>query len=238
MKTPTFHRLLALLGYVSCLAATPAFAQMGPIQPVLVTGGKVEYPHSRPDLDNDYSVPVEVHVDTNGGIVNVLVSETSGNVQADSLAVDFMRGMKFLPGLDAKGEATKSTVRATVNMYKRGSRKVVRVTVKPPPMAQENLRVETLMCADFLWEVDRMRQEAGIRDASLEVMPYTSARLYMQKKNVPDAQEEKFWDEWPGALRKAVDRCEKDQTRLFFSEVLVPTLDGVMPADTATANAR
>jgi len=38
-------------------------------------------------------------------------------------------------------------------------------------------------------------------------------------------------------LRKVVDRCEKDQTRLFFSEVLVPTLDGLMPADTATAKA-
>lgn len=238
MKTPTFHRLPALLGYVLCLAATPAFAQMGPIQPVLVTDGKVEYPHSRPDLDNDYSVPVEVHVDANGAIANVLVSETSGNVQADALAVDFMRGMKFLPGLDAKGQATKATVKVTVNMYKRGSKKVVRVTVKPPPIQQETLRVETLMCADFLWEVDRMRQEAGIRDASLEVMPYTSARLYMQKKHVPDSLEEKFWDEWPGALRKAVDRCEKDQTRLFFSEVLVPTLDGVMPAETATASAR
>ncbi|HEX6396107.1 MAG TPA: energy transducer TonB [Steroidobacteraceae bacterium] len=211
---------------------------MGPIQPVLVTEGKVEYSHNRPELDNDYSVPVEVHVDASGAIANVLVSETSGNVQADGLAVDFMRGMKFLPGLDAKGEATKSTVKVTVNMYKRGSKKVVRVTVKPPPIQQETLRVETLMCADFLWEVDRMRQEAGIRDASLEVMPYTSARLYMQKKHVPDSLEEKFWDEWPGALRKAVDRCEKDQTRLFFSEVLVPTLDGVMPPDTATASAR
>ncbi|HKU91604.1 MAG TPA: energy transducer TonB [Steroidobacteraceae bacterium] len=211
---------------------------MGPIQPVLVTDGKVEYSHNRPELDSDYSVPVEVHVDATGAIANVLVSETSGNVQADGLAVDFMRGMKFLPGLNSKGEATKATVKVTVNMYKRGSKKVVRVTVKPPPIQQETLRVETLMCADFLWEVDRMRQEAGIRDASLEVMPYTSARLYMQKKHVPDSLEEKFWDEWPGALRKAVDRCEKDQTRLFFSEVLVPTLDGVMPADTATASAR
>jgi hypothetical protein len=47
-----------------------------------------------------------------------------------------------------------------------------------------------------------------------------------------------FWDEWPSALKKVVDRCEKDQTRLFFSEVLIPTLDGVMPSDTATASAR
>ncbi|HET9865211.1 MAG TPA: energy transducer TonB [Steroidobacteraceae bacterium] len=238
MKTPTFHRFVALLGYVSCLAAAPALAQIGPIQPVLVTNGKVEYPHNRPALDDDYSVPVEVQVDAAGKITNVLVSETSGSVEADALAVDFMRGMRFLPGLDERSQPVASSLKVTVNMYKRGGRKVVRVTVKPPPIQQETLRVQTMMCADFLWEIDRMREEAGIRDASLEVMPYTSARLYMQKKHVPDAQEEKFWDEWPAALRKIADRCEKNQTRPFFTDILVPTLDGVMPPETATASAR
>ena len=182
-------------------------------------------------------VPVEVHVAADGTISNVVVSETSGNLDADALAVAFMRDRKFLPGLNAKGEPVASVVKVTVNMYKRGSRKVARVTVKPPPMAQEKLRLKTLMCADFIWEIERMDKEAGINDLSLEVMPYTSARMYMEQKHVPDQLETKFWDEWPKALRKVVDRCEKDQTRLFFSEVLVPTLDGLMPPDTATASA-
>jgi TonB family protein len=237
MSTPTFHRLLALLGYVSCLAAAPALAQMGPIQPVLITDGKIEYPHDRPDI-GDASVPVEVHVAADGSITNVVVSETSGNLPADAVAVAFMRDRKFLPGLDAKGQPVASVVKVIVNMYKRGSRKVARIVIKPPPLAQEKLRVQTLMCADFIWEVDRMDKDAGIRDMSLENMPYTSARMYMEQRKVPDKQEEKFWDEWPGALRKIVDRCEKDQTRMFFSEVLVPTLDGVMPPQTATASAR
>jgi len=237
MSTVTFHRFMALLGYVSCLAAAPAMAQMGPIQPVMVTDGKVEYSHDRPDI-GDFTVPVEVHVDASGAIHRVVVSESTGNALADELAVTFMKQRKFLPGLDDRGVAVDSVVRVTVNMYKRGSRKVARVTVKPPPMAQETLRVQTLMCADFLWEIERMDKEAGIDDLSLEVMPYTSARMYMQQKHVPDSLEEKFWDEWPSALRKVVDRCEHDQTRMFFSEVLVPTLDGVMPGQTATASAR
>jgi len=212
-------------------------AQMGPIQPVMVTDGKVEYSHDRPDI-GDFTVPVEVHVDASGAIHRVVVSESTGNALADELAVTFMKQRKFLPGLDDRGVAVDSVVRVTVNMYKRGSRKVARVTVKPPPMAQETLRVQTLMCADFLWEIERMDKEAGIDDLSLEVMPYTSARMYMQQKRVPDSLEEKFWDEWPSALRKVVDRCERDQTRMFFSEVLVPTLDGVMPGQTATASAR
>jgi len=210
---------------------------MGPIQPLLVTDGKIEHPHDRPDI-GDFTVPVEVHVAADGSLANVVVSETSGNLQADALAVDFMRERRFLPGLDAGGKTVAGVVRVTVNMYKRGNRKVARITVKPPPLAQETLRLQTLMCADFLWEVERMRKDAGIRDLDLEVMPYTSARMYMELRRVPDQLEEKFWDEWPGALRKAVDRCEKDQTRLFFSEVLTPTLDGVMPRDTATASAR
>ena len=209
---------------------------MGPIQPVLVTEGKVEYSHSRPDLDNDYSVPVEVHVDANGAIANVLVSETSGNVQADALAVDFMRGMKFLPGLDAKGEATKSTVKVTVNMYKRGGKKVVRVTLKPPPMANESARVKKLMCADFVFEMNRLSEEANIHDTSLEVLPYMSAHMYMTQKNVPSEVQEKFWDRWPRMLDKIVDRCEKNQLQMFYAEVLVPALDGAMPTnETVTA---
>jgi hypothetical protein len=235
MSTATFHRLLALLGYVSCLAATPALAQMGPIQPVLVTDGKIEHSHKRPDIE-DASVPVEVHVAKDGSISNVVVSETSGNLEADAIAVGFMRDRRFMPGLNAKGEPAASVVKVIVNLYKREGRKVARVVVKPPPMAQEKLRLQTLMCADFMWEIDRM-DEAGVRDMSLEVMPYTSARMYMEQKRVPDQFETKFWDEWPGALRKVVDRCEKDQTRLFFSEVLVPTLDGLMPTERATASA-
>jgi TonB family protein len=202
---------------------------------VLITDGKVEYSQSRPDID-DASVPVEVQVAADGKVTNAVVSETSGNLEADALAVAFMRDRKFLPGLNAKGETSPSVVKVIVNMYKRGNRKVARVVVKPPPVAQEKLRLKTLMCADFIWEIDRMDKEAGMHDLSLEVMPYTSARMYMEQKHVPDKLETKFWDEWPDALRKVVDRCEKDQTRLFYSEVLVPTLDGIMPPDTATAS--
>jgi len=208
---------------------------MGPVQPVMITDGKVEYSHNRPDIE-DASVPIEVHVTRDGAVSNVVVSEPSGNPQADTIAVAFMRDRKFMPGINARGEPTASVVKVIVNLYKRNGRKVARVVIKPPPMAQEKLRLQTLMCADFMWEIDRM-DEAGVRDMSLEVMPYTSARMYMEQKHVPDQFETKFWDEWPGALRKIVDRCEKDQTRLFFSEVLVPTLDGIVPPEAATASA-
>jgi hypothetical protein len=210
---------------------------MGPIQPILVTDGKVEYTHDRPDI-GDFAVPVEVMVGPKGQILNVVVSESTGNLEADAVAVSFMRDRTFLPGLDAAGNTTDSSVKLVVNMYKRGAKKVTRVTIKPPPMAQESLRLHTLMCADFLWEVERMDKQAKVDDLSLEVMPYTSARLYMAERRVPDDLEAKFWDEWPSALKKVVDRCEKDQTKLFFSEILLPTLDGVMPPEFATAAAQ
>jgi len=233
----TLRRLLALLGYVACLAAGPAVAQVGPIQPVLVMVGSLpETAHNRPDLGDDFSIPLDVYVGADGLVSNAVVSDSSGNVQADGIAAAYIRERRFLPGLDAKGNPVDSTVKVTVNMYKRGGRKVVRVTLKPPPLANESTRVKKLMCADFVFEMNRLSDEARIRDTSLEVLPYVSAHMYMTQKNVPSEVQEKFWDEWPKTLNKIVDRCEKNQLQMFYAEVLVPALDGAMPTnETVTA---
>jgi hypothetical protein len=233
------RRALALFSYVACLAAMPALAQVGPIQPVLVTHGKPEAAHDRPDLGDDYSVPVDVRVGTDGAVVAAVVSQNSKNSTADNVAEMYMLDRKFLPGLDASGKPVASTVKVTVNMYKRGKKNVVRVTLKPPPIAVESERVKKMMCADFLFEVDRLADEAGIKDASLEVLPYMSAHMYMAQKDVPSELQEKFWDQWPGTLRKIVDRCEKDQLKFYYTEVLVPALDGMLPTremETAAAH--
>jgi hypothetical protein len=240
MHNITLRRLLALFGYVACLAAGPAVAQVGPIQPVLVMiGSTPEVAHNRPDLGDDFSVPLDVYVGPDGIVTNAVVSDTTGNLQADQVAAAYIRERRFLPGLDAKGTPIDSLVRVTVNMYKRGAKKVVRVTLKPPPLANENSRIKKLMCADFVFEMNRLSDDAKIRDVSLEVLPYVSAHMYMSQKNVPSEIQEKFWDEWPKTLNKIVDRCEKNQLQMFYAEVLVPALDGAMPSDeTVTASSQ
>jgi hypothetical protein len=239
MKTVALRRVLAPFAYVALLASAPAISQVGPIQPVLVTGGKVEISHDRPELGDDYSVPVEAFIAADGSVSRVAVSQSSGNAQADEIAAAHVRGRSFLPGLDERGEAVASTVKLQVSMFKRGTRKVVRVVTKPPAVAEENERVRKMMCADFLFEVDRMRQQAGIKDTSDEVMPYLSARMYMQQKRIASEVEEKFWDAWPGALKKVIAACEKDQLKFYYSEVLVPALDGSLPSVvTASASAQ
>ena len=231
MKTPAIRRLVALLGYVSFAIAGPAFAQVGPIQPVLVLpDGKLEVTHNRPDFKDDFSIPVDVYVDAGGNVTSAVVSSSSGNVDADGVAANYMRERKFLPALDVNSKPVDSVVKVNVNMFKRGSKKVVRVTIKPPQMSAETLRVRKLMCADFLWEVNRIKSEAGIKDFSLEVMPYMSAHMYVAGKNLPSELEEKFWDAWPHTLKKVVERCEKDELKFFFTEVLVPELDGTLPS--------
>lgn len=196
MRTVAPTRLLLLLGYVSCLGfAGHAAAQMGPVQPVLVSGvGKEESSHNRPELGEDYVVPVDVYVGTSGAVVNTVVSETSGNNTADVIAAEFMRGRKFLPALDAQGRPVEAMVKVNVNMFKRGTARKVKISVKPPPIEAETQRVSNLMCADFLWELTRMREEGDIKDTSMEVMPYVAAHLYKRAKDMPVEMEEKFWD--------------------------------------------
>jgi hypothetical protein len=239
MNTPTLRRLPALLGYVSFLFAWPAAAQVGPIQPVLVLpDGRMEVTHDRPSFEDDFSIPVDVYVTAEGSVSSAVVSASSGNVAADGIAANYMRERKFLPALDAASKPVDSVVKVNVNMFKRGTKKVVRVTLKPPPVDGETMRVRKLMCADFLWEVNRIKTEAGIKDFSLEVMPYLSAHMYVSQKNLPSEVEEKFWDSWPHTLKKVIDRCQKDELKFYFTEVLVPALDGTIPTqDTATASA-
>jgi len=230
MKNVAYRRVFAPLAYVACLLAGPAFAQVGPIQPVLVLeDGSPESPHIRPDLPENYAISVDVGVAADGRVTSAVVSEASNNAIADKLAVDEIRNRKFLPALDAKGRPIAGAAKVTVSMFKRGARKVVKVIVKPPALNAETERVKKMMCADFLWEVERLHKDADVDDASYEVMPYTSARMYVAQKRVTSDAQDKFWDAWPDAMRKVVDRCEKDQLKFFYAEVLVPTLDGVMP---------
>ena len=239
MQNITPRRAVALLGYVLCLAAGPALAQVGPIQPVLVLpDGKLEVVHDRPSFAEDFSIPVDVYVAADGSVTSAVVSSSSGNVAADGVAANYMRDRKFLPALDSDSKAVDALVKVNVNMFKRGSRKVVRVTLKPPPMDVVTLRVRKLMCADFLWEVNRAKTEAGVKDVSVEVMPYLSAHMYMAGRDLPSDLQEKFWDEWPNTLKKVIERCEQDELKFYFTEVLVPALDGTLPSrDTVSAAA-
>jgi len=201
--------------------------------------GRLEVTHDRPSFEEDYSIPVDVYVAADGSVTSAVVSSSSGNVAADGVAASYMRERRFLPALDVNSKPVDSVVKVNVNMFKRGARKVVRVTLKPPPVEGETLRVRKLMCADFLWEVNRIRSEAGIKDFSLEVMPFISAHMYVAQKNMPSELEEKFWDQWPATLKKVIDRCQKDELKFYYTEVLVPALDGTMPADeTAVAAAQ
>jgi TonB family protein len=220
------------------VVVAPATAQVGPVQAVLVLPhGNPEIPHNRPNSLEDFSVPVDVYVNAAGEVTNVVVTQSTGNVDADSAGATFMRERKFLPAVDDRGQAMDSVVKVNVNLFKRGSKKVARVTLKPPPFPAEMDRVSRMTCADFLWEVERMRKDANIRDTSFEQTPYMSALLYKEKRSISSEVESKFWDMWTDLHKKVVDRCEKQQTRLYFTDVLMPALDGTLPeTEMATAN--
>jgi TonB family protein len=231
MKHFTLRKSLALVGYVSLLAtAIPVTAQVGPVQPVMVQpSGTPEMSQDRPNFKEDYSVPMDVYVNAQGQVTNVVVTQSTENVDADGAAASFMRARTFLPAVDAHGDAHDALIRVTVNMFKRGTKKVARVTIKPPPVASEKDRVQRMTCADFLWEVERMREQANIKDTSFEQTPYMSAMLYKDKRHVSIDVESKFWDMWTDMHEKVVNRCEKQQTRMYFTDVLMPLLDGTMP---------
>ena len=79
MRTVALRRVIAPLAYVACLFAGPAVAQVGPAQPVIVLSeGKSETLHTRPDLANSYSIPGEISVAADGRVTRVALSAASG----------------------------------------------------------------------------------------------------------------------------------------------------------------
>ena len=196
MKTPTVRRLIALLGYVSLLGAMPALAQVGPIQPVLVLpDGKLEVTHDRPSFADDFSIPVDVFVAADGSVSGAVVS-SSERQRGRGWRRRHLHARTQVPARARCGQQTR-------RQRRQGEREHVQTRVEESgprdPQAAGRGRARSCACASSCARIssgkcNRIKSQAGIKDFSLEVMPYMSAHMYVAQKNLPSEVEEKFWD--------------------------------------------
>lgn len=211
---------------LSLSAVTPAWAQLGPIEPIITSSTKPSAAIANiPNLSEDYVIPVEVTVGADGAVQNVVVSTPSGNEDADKTAVRFMMEKKFLPAVDAAGNPVEGTAQGTVEVRSKTINKVLKANMKPGNTSTEVARVRKLSCKDFTWEIARLRDGAKSQALHAEVMPWVSLRLYVMDKKVPKDVEEKLMDKWPGALADAEQQCKAAPQKNFLSDVLMPLLD-------------
>jgi TonB family protein len=219
-------RHVAVFALVGTLIAARAPAQVGPIEPIIVTGGKPSRALADiPDLSADYVVPVEVTVGVDGSVIDVVVSTPSGDEKADKVAIAFMKEKRFLPALDANGKPVEAKAAGTVDIRSKSINKQLKANMKAPNTQNEVARVRKLKCSDFLWEIERLRNEGASTDVSREIMPWVSLRVYMLDKKLPKETEPKLLESWPRVLADAEKACKAAPEKMYLTEVLTPTLD-------------
>ncbi|HEY6124795.1 MAG TPA: TonB family protein [Steroidobacteraceae bacterium] len=206
--------------------AAPALAQLGPIEPIIISGGKPgKALASIPDLAEDYVIPVEVTVAADGSVKSVVVSTPSGNEAADNTAVRFMMEKKFLPAIDTEGNPVEGQAQGTVEVRSKSINKVLKANMKPISTSNEVARVRKLTCKDFAWEIARLRNDGKSTMLHAEVMPWVSFRLYVTDKSVAGDIEKRLLDQWPQALATAEKQCKAAPDKNYLTDVLFPLLD-------------
>ena len=205
-------------------------AQVGPIEPIIVTGGKPsETLANIPELGGDFSVFVEVTVAADGSVKEATVTRSSDNEQADAVAISFIKEKKFLPALDADARPVEAKAWGRVDVMTKTRMKQIKASMKPPDIPNEIERVRKLTCKDFNWEMERLRNEGGSTDLTREIMPWVSLRVYMLDKKLPKGVEDKYLEKWPQALSEAEAMCKTTPARLYYKDTLVLILESLPP---------
>ena len=221
-----FFRAAALL----LLLPLTGMAQLGPIEPIIVTGGKPsETLVNIPELGGDFTVFVEVTVGTDGSVKDATVTRSSDNGQADAVAISFIKEKKFLPALDANAQPVEAKAWGRVDVMTKTRMKQLKAFMKPPDIPSEIERVRKLTCRDFNWEIDRLRNQGGSTDLGHEIMPWVSLRVYMLDKKLPKGVEDKYLEKWPQALAEAETMCQSTPGKLYLKDTLVLILDSLAP---------
>jgi hypothetical protein len=227
MEPPLRQSFVSCLAAGMCLASSgmPAFAQLGPIEPIITSSSKPSAALANiPDLGDDYVIPVDVVVGVDGAVKSAVVSTSSGNDAADKTAVKFMMEKRFLPALDANAVPVEATAHGTVEVKSKTINKQLKATMKPGNTTNEVARVRKLTCKDFNWEIARLRDDAASPMLHAEIMPWVSFRLYVLDQKVPKEAEGKLLEAWPRALAEAEKQCKAAPEKLYLTDVLTPLL--------------
>ena len=212
------------------LLANFARAQVGPIEPIIIESTKPsETLANIPELGGDFIIPVEVTIAADGSVTNVVVTTSSGNEAADVTAIKFMKEKRFLPALDSHAQPVEGKALGSVEVNSKTRMKQLKASMKPPDIPNEIERVRKLRCRDFLWEIDRLRQQGASTDLSREIMPWVSLRVYMLDKKLPKDAEAAYLARWPKALAEAEATCKSTPDRLYLNDTLVLILESLAP---------
>ena len=215
--------------FVLTLISAVASAQTGPSDPQVIAAASTAKVNISSKKLGGF-VTATVRVGDDGKVREVLVTEnTTEGFEAQLVKV--LQSARFRPAIDATGRPVEASIEMKVELRQSTGSEPKPVAAKPDPQLtdKEKARIKKMRCADFLWEWNLIRDEAGDA-AATEFMPRIATTLYVSMRSeAGDYVDTKIWKASPKALREAADQCKDNPTAPFWDGIFKSVMDEAVP---------
>jgi len=215
--------------FVLTLISVVADAQTGPSDPQVIAAASTAKVNISSKKLGGF-VTATVRVGDDGKVREVLVTEnTTEGFEAQLVKV--LQSARFRPAIDATGRPVEASIEMKVELRQSTGSEPKPVAAKPDPQLtdKEKARIKKMRCADFLWEWNLIRDEAGDA-AATEFMPRIATTLYVSMRSeAGDYVDTKIWKASPKALREAADQCKDNPTAPFWDGIFKSVMDEAVP---------
>jgi hypothetical protein len=220
----------ALAFSLAFLSSLPAVSQTGPSDPQVIAGASTAKINVAQKKLAGHAIAT-VRVGEDGRVREVLITEVTTEPGIEPQLVKVLQSARFRPAIDASGRTVEASVEMKIELRSSTGNGPKPVAAKADPQLndKEKARIKKMRCADFLWEWDLIREEAGDGTAT-EFMPRIATMMYATMRN--DAGEYvdvKVWKAAPKGLREAVDQCRDNPGTPFWDGIFKSVMDEAVP---------
>lgn len=205
-------------------------AQVGPSEPQVITAANTaKIAVGSRKLAGHMTGTVRVGED--GKVREVQVIENTAEAGFESQLQKVLQSARFRPAIDADGKPIEASIDMKVELRASTGANPKPVPLKADPQLteKEKERIRRMKCADFTWEWELIRDEAGDATAT-EFMPRIAIAMYVAiRKEANEYVDAKVWKASSKALKESADRCEDNPAQLFFQDTFKPLLDEAVP---------
>jgi TonB family protein len=221
-----FSTARAVVSVVSLLVPIAALSQTGPADPqVIAAASTAKVNVGSKKLAGQVVATVKVGED--GKVREVAITENTTDAALEQQLTKVLQSARFRPAIDATGRPIEASVEMKVELRASTASEPKPVAAKPDPQLtdKEKARIKKMRCADFVWEWNLIRDEAGDA-AATEFMPRIATTMYASARTeAGDYVDAKVWKAAPKVLKESVKRCGENPQAPFWDGIFKTAMD-------------
>ena len=212
------------------LLPAAAIAQSGPSDPQVITAADTTKINTGGRKLEGHMLAT-VRVSDEGKVREVQVIENTTDPGFEQQLQKVLQSARFRPAIDDAGRPVEATLEMKVELRPSTGQQPKPVAAKPDPQLadKEKARIRKMRCADFAWEWNILKGQAGDA-AGTEFMPRIAVSMYAAMRSESgEYVDAKVWKAAPKALRETADQCKNSPDAMFWDGVFKSVMDSAVP---------